>query len=157
MRTLTWFIAFIAVLFPLLAFSQGAVPTVEILSKDDARELFSTTKEQWLARVRLTVAAGMARPMGAPETGFGMAVTTPEGDLLIVRPSYGMNEQKPDFIQVTVGYRHPRGALLTDSLLKEAIQTAKAQMEPEYDVIGNFERIRGGLSVFFFITEKQPK
>lgn len=157
MRTLTWFIAFITVLFPLLAFSQGAAPTVEILSKDDARELFSTTKEQWLARVQSTVAAGMARPMGDPETVFGMVVNTPEGDLLMVMPSYGKNEQKPDFIQVSVGYRYPRAALLTDSVLKEAIQAAKVQMEPEYDVIGNFERIRGGLSVFFIIAEKQPK
>lgn len=157
MRALAWFIVFITVLFPLLAFSQGTAPTVEILSKDDARELFSTTKEQWLARVRLTVTAGMTRPMGAPETGLGMVVNTPEGDLLMVMPSYGKNDQKPDFIQVSVGYRYPRAALFTDSVLKEAVQTAKVQMEPEYDVIGNVERIRGGLSIFFFITEKQPK
>lgn len=147
----------VVLLFPLVAFSQEPAPTVEILSKDDARAMFSMTKEQWHANVRQAVAAGMARSMGTSETGFGMAMSTPEGDLLMVRPDYSKNEQKPYFIQVTIGYRDPRAEHLTDSALKDAIETAKAQMEPEYDVFGRVERIQGGVSTFFIITEKRPK
>jgi hypothetical protein len=84
-----------------------------------------------------------------------MAMTTAEGDLLIVRPSYGADKQNPEFIQVTVGYRDPRSALITDAALDEAIQAAQAQMKPEYDVMGNVEQITGGVSIFFIITESK--
>lgn len=128
-----------------------------ILSKDDARVMFSMSKDQWLANVQQAVTTGVANAMGTPETGLGMATSTPGGDLLIVRPNYGENDQKPDFIQVTVGYREPRATLLTDSVLEDAIQAARAQMEPEYDVIGTVERLPGGVSVFFIITEERPQ
>jgi hypothetical protein len=104
-------LALLALLFPVRTFSQA--PAVEILSKEDARTVFSMSKEQWLANVQQAVVAGAARPMGSRENGIGMAMSTPDGDLL-VRPSYGDNNQRPDFIQITVGYRNPRVAPLTE-------------------------------------------
>ena len=130
---------------------------VEILSKDDARELFSMTKDQWYSNVHEAAAAGAAEAVGTPETGLGMAMSSPGGDLLIVKPNYGDNPQKPDFIQVTVGYREPTAAFLTDPGLEDVVEAARAQMGPEYDVIGNIERISSGLAMFFVITEKRPE
>lgn len=74
-----------------------------------------------------------------------MAMSTAEGDILMVRPSYGEDKQNPEFIQVTVGYHDPRSALLTDAALNKTIQAAQAQMKPEYDVMGTVERITGGV------------
>ena len=95
--------------------------------------------------------------MGTLETGFGMAMKTLDGDLLLVKPVYGATESAPDFIQVTVGYCYPRSALFTDVALKDAIRAAKAQMMPDYDAIGRVERIQEGVSVFFMITKNKQE
>jgi hypothetical protein len=147
-------LALLTLIFPVRALSQPIAPAVEILSKEDARTMFSMSREQWLANVRQAVAAGAVKSMGSPEMGIGMAMSTPEGDLLMVRPSYEDNNQRPDFIQVTVGYRNPRAVLLTDSVLQDAIRTAQQQMKPDYEVIGNVERLPRAVSVFFTIFEK---
>ena len=146
-------IAVLVVLFPFKVLAQEPAPMVEILSKDDAQAMFAMTEDQWLANVQGALASGMAKPIGTPESGVGMAMSTAEGDILIVRPSYGEDKQNPEFIQVTVGYHDPRSAVLTDAALNEAIQAAQAQMKPEYDVMANVERITGGVSLFFIITE----
>ena len=130
---------------------------VEILSKDDAQAMFAMTENQWLANVQGAVASGMAKPIGTPESGVGMAMSTAEGDILMVGPSYGEDKQNPEFIQVTVGYRDPRSALFTDTALDETIQAAQSQMQPEYDVMANVERITGGVSIFFIITESKSR
>jgi hypothetical protein len=119
--------------------------------------MFAMTEDQWLANVQGAVASGMAKPIGTQESDFGMAMSTAEGDIWMVRPSYGADKQNPEFIQVTVGYRDPRSALITDAALNEAIQVAQAQMKPEYDVMGNVERIAGGVSIFFIITESRHR
>jgi hypothetical protein len=93
---------------------------VEILSKDDARAMFAKTEDQWLANVQGVVASGMAKPIGTPESGVGMAMRTAEGHVLMARPSYGEDKQNPDFIQVTIGYLDPRSAPLTDAAVNEA-------------------------------------
>jgi len=142
-----------SLLFPVAAFAQKATPRVEILSKDYARAIFAMTKSQWLTNVRQAVAAGAARLIGSQKTGFGMATKTPDA-FLIVKPDYDENEQIPDFILVSVGYSHSISALLTDGALRDAIQTAKAQMMPEYDAHGSFERIQGRAAIFFTITPK---
>ena len=156
MRTLIRLIAFILALVPLVAFSQEPPPTIEILSKDDARMMFAMSEDQWLANVQRAVETGAATPMETRENGIGMAMNTPDGDLLMVSATYAESKKKPDFIQVSVGYRYPKAALLPDSVLKGAVEAAQAQMEPEYEVIGSVERIEGGVSLFFVIMEKNP-
>ena len=65
----------------------------------------------------------------------------------------GDNIQKPSFIHVTVGYREQSVAPLTDSAVQEMIRVARAQMQPEYRVMGDFERLHNGLAVHFTIFE----
>ena len=147
------FVAFLILLFPAVALAQQQAPAIEILSKDDARLLFTMTEEQWQANVRQSVAAGIAQAMGSPETGVGMVMVTAEGDLLVVRPLYVRDAATPDLIQVTVVYRDPRAAFFTDTVLEEAVAAAKQQMKPEYYVTGSVERTDDGVSVFFNIVE----
>ncbi len=81
-------------------------------------------------------------------------MTTMGTDLLLVTPNYDEDGRKPEFIQVVVGYRDPTAQHLSDAALKEAIETAREQMAPEYDMIGDSERLEGGVSVWFIITER---
>jgi hypothetical protein len=72
----------------------------------------------------------------------------------VVKPVYFGNDRSPDLIQVTVGYRPPRSALLTNADLEDAVRVAKIQMAPEYEVTARIEEIEGGVSIFFIIAER---
>ncbi len=77
MRFLIRFFALVIFLIPAAALSQQeTIPTIEILSKDDARSLFSMTEEQWRANVRQSVAAGIAQAMGSAGRGCRMSGAT---------------------------------------------------------------------------------
>jgi hypothetical protein len=154
MKSINKIAALMILLLPTAGAAQEATPTIEILSKDDARAMFEMTKEQWHSNVYQAVAAGAVMPMGTPETGYGMAMNTPDGDLLVVKPVYFGNDRSPDLIQVTVGYRPPRSALLTNADLEDAVRVAKIQMAPEYEVTASIEEIEGGVSIFFIIAER---
>lgn len=125
---------------------------VTIPSKDYTRAMFSMTKDDWNSNVQQAVAVGAAEAAGAPETGLAIATTTPDR-ILIVKPDYGLNIQKPEFIHVTVGYREQSAALLTNLAVQEMIRVAREKMQPEYRVMGDFERLHNGLSVHFTIFE----
>jgi len=82
-----------------------------------------------------------------------MSTTTTDGDLLTVRLDYSKGDRKPVFIQVVVGYRPHRATQFSGGDLSELIAAAQRQMAPEFEVIGNAERIEGGLAIFFSIIE----
>jgi hypothetical protein len=128
-----------------------AAGELEILSKDDARTLFTMTKEQWVLNVQQAVVAGAAKAMGSPETELSMVMHTTDGDLLIVRPNYVGNLQVPKFLQVMVGYQGQRAALLTESSIQDIIEVTQEQMAPDFRVIGNAEQAQGGIILSFII------
>jgi len=146
---------------PLLLETRSLFPKVqgseiEILSKADALRLFGLTKEQWLRNVRDAVATGGAtQTYRHPSPMVGMAMTTPEGDLLTVNLDYSKGDSRPVFIQVIVGYRPDRAARFTDQMVLDAIAAAQRQMAPEFEVHGNSERIEGGLGIFFAILDRR--
>ena len=143
----------LATLSVLFATLYAVAQEAEILSKDDARRMFGMSQEVWLADVQAAVSAGQAIPMGDQGSGIGMAMNMADGSLLIVRPSYGRDSSRPDFIQVIVGYREPLNPLLTESTLEETIRAAQQQMSPEYSVFGTVEDLPGGIGIFFSISE----
>jgi hypothetical protein len=128
---------------------------IEIIPKDDARAVFAMTREQWNENVRQAVMAGICRTSGRPEIGLSMSMLTQEGHLVLVQPNYATDPERPDFVQVDVGYRDPVPGHLTDAMLKDAIKAAEKQMQPEYELIGGIDRFAGGMSVYFFIREKR--
>ena len=141
-----------ALISPSVALVQEAA-NLELLSKDDARAIFAMTRAEWAENVRRAVATGAARATGKSESGGVTMVTTTQAGELFVRPDYS-DEGRPDFILVTVGYRSPPAELLSDASLNDAIELAKRQMEPEYEVTGRVERLEAGAAVFFTIMEK---
>jgi hypothetical protein len=128
---------------------------LEILSKDEARQVFAMSRAQWTEHVRNLVAAGQAQALGRVESGLRMATQTPEGDILMVQPDYFKGDSRPAVIHVTVGYRPPRARQLTEGAIQEVIAAAQRQMAPEFDVIGHHETAEQGLIVFFSITERR--
>lgn len=146
----------LAALLVLSATTKGAAQAgsakIEILSKADAREVFAMSKTQWNENVRLAVGLGISGQVGRPETGLGM-VTRTEAGLLLVVPDYSSNDERPDFIQLSIGYDRPPYVYLTDLELESAIQEATKQMRPDFEVVGGFERIEGGINVWFAIME----
>jgi hypothetical protein len=126
---------------------------LEILSKSDALQLFAMSKQQWQQNVAAVVAAGLGTRAG---DGTVLSMKTPVG-YVITRPDYSRGNSRPAFVQVTVAYP-PGGPIppFTDVLAAEAIAHAQQQMAPEFDVIGNMERVQGGLAFFFIISER-PK
>ncbi len=131
---------------------QLATTETELLSKADAVRLFSLTKDQWLQEVRRAVARGAAIQTPGYPSLVGMSTTTAEGDLLTVSLDYSQGDARPAFGQVVVGYRPPRVARFDEATVRKILEAAKRQMAPEFDVMGNAERIEGGLAFFFMIT-----
>jgi hypothetical protein len=94
--------------------------------------------------------------MGTNEMGLGMVTETPNG-LLEVRPLYINNDARPKALQVSLLYRPYVASQMDNAAVGEAVTAAKKQMDPEYDVTSNVERIKGGLAIFFMIVETEKK
>jgi hypothetical protein len=131
---------------------QRASSEIEIMSKADAIRLSGLSSGEWLQEVQRAVAAGAAMQVPGDSRLIGMSTTTVEGDLLTVRLDYSQGEDKPAFIQVVVGYRPPRAGRFNEGTIRGAIATAKRQMAPEFDVMGNAETIEDGLAFFFTVA-----
>ena len=129
-----------------VAISQEVV----IPSTGDTRAMFSMNRDEWKSNVQQAVAAGTAESTGTPDTGLAIATTTPNR-LMIIQPDFA------DDINITVGYREQSAALLTDSAVQEMIRVARAQMQPEFRVMGDFERLHNGLAVHFTIFEMESE
>jgi hypothetical protein len=131
------------------AFGQS---DIQILSKADALQLFAMSKQQWLQNVAGVVGAGLGTRSG---DGTGLSIKTPVG-YVITRPDYSRGNSRPAFLQVTVAYP-PAGPIpsFTDAMANELIVKTQQQMAPEFDVLGNMERVQGGLAFFFIISERQ--
>ena len=72
-----------------------------IYSKADAAQMFEMSVSDWNANVMAVQTQGIGQALGNPTDGFGMAIETPEG-YLIVRPNY-RTPAKPEFLSVTIG------------------------------------------------------
>lgn len=134
---------------------QAGAAEIEILSKADAVRLFGLTKDQWLQEVGRAVASGVAQRTPGDQRFTGMATTTAKGDIVTIRLDYSKGDERPSFIQVILGYRSHRARLFNDRDFPDLLAAAQRQMAPEFDVIGNAERLEGGLGVFLTILERQ--
>lgn len=134
--------------------AQQGAPMIRILLKSDADEIFRTTREEWVTKVDVMVTAGAAKARGTPEADLTMVLGTDVGALLTILPAYRKREDRPEFIEISIGYRNPKAALLTGPLLEDAIQVGKEQLRPEYAVTGRYERDDDGITVFFVIMQE---
>jgi len=131
----------------------------EIMSKADAIMLFKMPRQQWQQNVASAVAAGKATATGFQSNIIGMRIAAPPDPYgcgkgwITTRLDYRNGDARPAAVEVDVAWPPGEGPSLADSLAKEAIATVERQMAPEFEVIGNFERLAGGQAFFFIITE----
>ena len=125
-------------------------PNIEILSKEDAREVFAMTGADWVENVRRAVEAGQAEATGTLGS-VAMHVPTKTG-FISIRPDHnGQSGSTPDFIQVLIAYRQH----VSDEALLEAIEAAQNQLKPEYEVLASIEKMMGGVALFLTIMAVQ--
>lgn len=129
---------------------------IEFLSKRDTKSVFAMTHAQWISYVHGAVQAGAAKAMGSATSGLAMGMKTAGGSL-VVRPDYRNGDARPAFIQVTVAYRYPKSATLSEEALTGAIEAVRQRMAPEYEVIGKIQRFRAGVALVYIVAEAPPR
>jgi hypothetical protein len=122
-----------------------------IYSKADAALMFSMTLDDWNTNVVNAHASGVGVGIGQPENGYGLAMQTAVGQIL-VNPYYSSPET-PEFLQVTIVYPSEIARNLTLEGLKETGQTAVEQMLPEFTMTYEVESFEGGFLKISFIRQ----
>lgn len=127
----------------------------EILSKHDARLLFTMSRDQWQERVNDAVKGGFATPYSSSPTMTGMQVKAP-GGYVITQLDYSHGATKPALIQIVVTYPPGHGpSTYAEARAKQVLADTRKQMAPEFDVVGKTQRIEGGLAFSFTIRERR--
>ena len=106
---------------------------------------------EWNVNVESAVRAGVAKSVGTPEKGLGLATFNPTG-FMIVRPSYE-SSNAPDFIQVSVGFRGTGAMKMSLETLQETVEKARSELYPYYKVVGRAENLKQGTAVYYFISK----
>ena len=153
LNTLAYIVIFCLTTIPTSSHSQDAPKNSDmILSKKDAALMFTLQRSEWNSNVEAAYKSGIAKAMGVAERGYGMVTPHPSG-FMIVSPDYS-SAGYPDFIQVTVAYRSPLAQKMTDAFLEEIILKAKTELAPKFEVIGDVNRLKGGVGIFFTIFKR---
>jgi hypothetical protein len=139
---------FALVLMLSIASAAFAQSDTDILSKDDAAQVFAMTRQQWRDNLNAIVRAGLG-------TGTGDALTlkTPEGSVTTL-PLYSQNDPRPSRLEVTVHMDAPHSARFTDALVADMTKAVRQQMSPEYMVDVRTERGPRGAMRFLFAVSK---
>ena len=122
-----------------------------IYSKADAARLFSMSLDDWNMNVVSIHASGAGVGRGQPENGYGLAMQTAVGQIL-VSPHYSRPD-KPEFLQVTIAYPPAIARTLTLEALRETGEIAVNQMLPEFTMTHEVENFEGGFLTISFIRE----
>lgn len=155
-HTLKFATMFFLVVGGLVTNARAQTPDQDmILSKNDAAMLFTMSRHDWNSNVESAVKSGVAKATGEKQSGYVMHTFSPNW-ILSVGPSYS-NPQRPDFIQVTVGYREPIASELTSNELEKTIAKSQKELSPDYMVMGNVERLSGGVAIFYTIMDSKSR
>ncbi len=119
----------------------------DILSKDDAAQVFALSKRQWRENATNVVRAGLGS-----RAGDALTLTTPHGRVTTL-PVYAKDDARPSRLEVTVEMEAEHFKLFTDDLARDLLRDVRAQMAPEYGADGRVERTARGMIFFFTVTE----
>ncbi len=125
-----------------------------IYSKADAAQMFEMSVSDWNANVMAVQTQAIGQALGNPTDGFGMAIQTPDG-YLIVRPNYRV-PAKPEFLSVTIGFPPAQAQYLTEEMLQEVVDLSIRQLEPEFVMTAEIEKVEGGIAIMAIIRQRDP-
>ena len=134
----------------LLVSPASAQRDIEILSKEDAAQVFALSKVQWRENLVAVAKTGMGT-----RTGDALTVKAPKG-VVTPLPIYSRTDARPSRLEVTVEMEREDVTRFDDAMVADVMQHMRRQMEPEYVATGRAERIQGGGMRFFFtVSEKR--
>ena len=146
-------LALFASLVFIFAFANSA-HAEGIYSKADAAQMFKMSVSDWNANVMAVQTQGIGQALGNSTDGYGMAIQTPDG-YLIVRPNY-RTPAKPEFLSVTIGFAPAQAQYLTEEMLQEVLNLSIKQLEPEFVMTAEVEKVEGGIAIMAIIREHDP-
>ena len=147
------FLALFASLAFIIAFANSAYAE-GIYSKADAAQMFKMSISDWNTNVMAVQTQGIGQALGNSTDGYGMAIQTPDG-YLIVRPNY-RTPAKPEFLSVTIGFPPAQAQYLTEEMLQEVVNLSIKQLEPEFVMTAEVEKVEGGIAIMAIIREHDP-
>ena len=142
------------VLFASLAFIFAFANSAHadgVYSKADAVQMFKMSVSDWNANVMAVQTQGIGQALGNSTDGYGMAIQTPDG-YLIVRPNY-RTPAKPEFLSVTIGFPPAQAQYLTEEMLQEVVDLSIKQLEPEFVMTAEVEKVEGGIAIMAIVRE----
>ena len=146
-------LALFASLAFIFAFANSAYAE-GIYSKADAAQMFKMSISDWNTNVMAVQTQGIGQALGNSTDGYGMAIQTPDG-YLIVRPNY-RTPAKPEFLSVTIGFPPAQAQYLTQEMLQEVVDLSIKQLEPEFVMTAEVEKVEGGIAIMAIIREHDP-
>ena len=146
-------LALFASLVFIFAFTNSA-HAEGIYSKADAAQMFKMSVSDWNASVMAVQTQGIGQALGDSTDGYGMAIQTPDG-YLIVRPNY-RTPAKPEFLSVTIGFPPAQAQYLTEEMLQDVVNLSIKQLEPEFVMTAEVEKVEGGIAIMAIIREHDP-
>ena len=146
-------LALFASLVFIFAFANSAYAE-GIYSKADAAQMFKMSVSDWNANVMAVQTQGIGQALGNSTDGYGMAIQTPDG-YLIVRPNY-RTPAKPEFLSVTIGFPPAQAQYLTEEMLQDVVNLSIKQLEPEFVMTAEVEKVEGGIAIMAIIREHDP-
>ena len=146
-------LALFASLVFIFAFANSAYAE-GIYSKADAAQMFKMSVGDWNANVMAVQTQGIGQALGNSTDGYGMAIQTPDG-YLIVRPNY-RTPAKPEFLSVTIGFPPAQAQYLTQEMLQGVVDLSIKQLEPEFVMTAEVEKVEGGIAIMAIIREHDP-
>ena len=146
-------LALFASLAFIFAFANSAYAE-GIYGKADAAQMFKMSVSDWNANVMAVQTRGIGQALGNSTDGYGMAIQTPDG-YLIVRPNY-RTPAKPEFLSVTIGFPPAQAQYLTEEMLQEVVNLSIKQLEPEFVMTAEVEKVEGGIAIMAIIREHDP-
>ena len=146
-------LALFASLAFIFAFANSAYAE-GIYSKADAAQMFKMSVSDWNANVMAVQTQGIGQALGNSTDGYGMAIQTPDG-YLIVRPNY-RTPANPEFLSVTIGFPPAQAQYLTEEMLQEVVNLSIKQLEPEFVMTAEVEKVEGGIAIMAIIREHDP-
>ena len=146
-------LALFASLVFIFAFANSAYAE-GIYSKADAAQMFKMSVSDWNANVMAVQTQGIGQALGNSTDGYGMAIQTPDG-YLIVRPNY-RTPANPEFLSVTIGFPPAQAQYLTEEMLQEVVNLSIKQLEPEFVMTAEVEKVEGGIAIMAIIREHDP-
>jgi hypothetical protein len=131
--------------------AASAQSDIEILSKEDAAQVFALSKAQWRENLVAVVKAGLGT-----RTGDALTLKAPKG-VVTTLPIYSQTDARPSRLEVTVVMEREDVTRFDDAMVADMMQYMRRQMEPEYIATGRAERILGGGMRFLFTVSEKPR